>query len=143
METRTTIRPFMDDEPLLVSPEDSLRSAAGAMVDRGVGAAVVGSTRQPVGLVAERDLVAAVARGMDLDRTHVRRIMTEFVVEAAPDDRVLEAVLTMLDRHIRHLAVREGGRIVGMVSIRDLLRPMIVQALAGDGVSVAAGTARS
>lgn len=142
MQTRNTVARFMEVDPLLVSPDDTLRAAAGAMVERSVGAAVVGAARHPVGLVSERDLIGAVAQGLDLDHTPVARVMTEFVIDARPEDPVLEAVLTMLDRHVRHLAVSDGGKVVGMVSIRDLMRPLIGQALVGDDVAVAAGPSR-
>jgi CBS domain-containing protein len=76
--------------------------------------------------------VARLARGGDADTTTVEQAMTRTVVSARPGDRLLDVVFLMTDAGIRHVPViDEHGDMSGMVSIRDMVRPLLVAHLGG------------
>jgi CBS domain-containing protein len=99
------------DEPLVVAA-DRMRWYA-------VGALPVYERHALVGIVSERDVTAAVADGVDPARAVVRDRMTPATV--APGDDVADATRTMAELGVRHLPVVDGHRLVGMLSIRDLI----------------------
>ena len=109
--------------PVLVTVDgdESLVDAADRMRWYAVGALPVYERHALVGIVTERDLTAAVADGVDPARTLVRDRMTPAPATVAPDDEVADAARTMADLGVRHLPVVEGERLVGMLSIRDLI----------------------
>lgn len=108
----------------------TLRQATHELWVENVGAAVVERDGRPAGIVSERDVVGALAQGADPDETLVEAVMTADVLVAHPHDRVLTAVIDMVDREIRHLPVYDdAGRCLGVVSMREVVRPMLVDAL--------------
>lgn len=117
--------------PVCVAPEESVRDAAALMWKHDIGSLVVGQAAHPVGIVTERDVVAQVARGADADAVTVGAVMTPYVVASREGDPLSEAALKMLEEGIRHLPVLDGyGHVAGMLSVRDLLRPLLLDALA-------------
>jgi CBS domain-containing protein len=101
---------------------DAIRS----MADNHVGALLVMEGSRLAGIVSERDYARKVVlQGRSSATTAVREIMSAPVVTAAPDDTVEHAMRLMTDRRIRHLPVLQGDRIVGVVSIGDLVRSII------------------
>lgn len=130
----TTERRLVSDygTPDLIGTEPSttLREAALLLHNADVGALVVRDRHGLVGVVTERDLVRGLANGRDPDQATVGSSMSVPPITARPEDRVLEVALLLLDRGIRHLPLVDAdGREWGMLSLRDLLRPLIVQAL--------------
>lgn len=117
---------------LTASPADTLRQAARAMDERGVGSVVVLDGGDLAGILTERDLLRATARGVDPDTAVVGDHMTREVVTAEADWEVYEAAAEMTDHHIRHLVVTRGSDVIGVVSVRDLL-------LAGQRVALTDG----
>lgn len=106
---------------VLASPLWTLRLCAQVMTERRIGALMVVDGDQLVGIVSERDIVfRAVARDLDLDNTTVAAIMTPNPATIAPRDSAQTALALMQQRGFRHLPVVDDGRIVGIVSIRDL-----------------------
>jgi CBS domain-containing protein len=101
------------DEPLVVAA-DRMRWYA-------VGALPVYERHSLVGIVSERDVTAAVADGVGLARAVVRDRMTPAPATVAPGDDVADAARTMAELGVRHLPVVDGHRLVGMLSIRDLI----------------------
>ena len=115
--------------PVLVPPGDSLRRVARTLWEESVGAAVVGTVEHPVGVISERDVVAQLAQGADPDTVVAEDAMTRRVISARPDDPLLDAAFIMLDDVIRHVPLDdEDGTVTGMVSMRDLLPPLLVEA---------------
>jgi signal-transduction protein with cAMP-binding, CBS, and nucleotidyltransferase domain len=110
--------------PVQVHIEDSLRAVAETLTEESVGAAMVKGTHPPC-LVSERDLVAAVAEGVDPDATRAADVMTEDVASATPDETVLDVGLRMLNNEIRHLPIVEDDVVVGVVSARDVLAALV------------------
>jgi CBS domain-containing protein len=111
---------LVDRPPLVVEPRATVADVARAMREAGTGAALVGSDAS--GIVTDRDLrnrVVAEARQSD---TPVREVMSRPVKTLAAEAPIHEALLVMLDRDIHHMPVTRGGRIVAMVTDKDLLR---------------------
>jgi CBS domain-containing protein len=102
------------------SPSDSLRAAATLMWKQQTGSLLVMDGDALLGILTERDVMKAAARGYDLDRTPVSTVMTTSVATVAPDTTLPEAARHMATRWIRHLPVVADGKVVGMVSQRDL-----------------------
>jgi CBS domain-containing protein len=117
---------------VIVAPDVTLRTIAHTLWEESVGAAVVGTAHAPVGIVSERDIVAALGRGKDPDTVTASEIMTAPVVAARPGDRLVDVAYLMFDDVIRHVPILdEHGDVSGIVSVRDLLRPLLVDALGG------------
>jgi CBS domain-containing protein len=116
--------------PLTRPGSISALDAARAMQDVGVGALLVtdGSGRL-AGIFTERDLmVRIVVAGREAARTPVSEVMTRQIYFCAPDQRIGEVARELQNRHVRHLPVVENGRIVGLLSLRDLLREYLQDA---------------
>jgi signal-transduction protein with cAMP-binding, CBS, and nucleotidyltransferase domain len=106
-----------------VGPSHTLRQAAAAMVERNVGAALVIDDEAPTpGIVTERDLLLSIGAGEDPDAETVGEHMTESVLAAAPDWSLEHAAAEMSRRSVRHLVVFEEGDVVGILSMRDIVR---------------------
>ena len=116
-----TLGELMTREVLSVAPEDTLGQAAEAMVERGVGSAVVSDYGRLIGILTERDLLRAVAGRVHSSEARVREWMTVDPVTASVSTGLEEAARTMLEQGFRHLPVVEDDRPVGIVSIRDVV----------------------
>jgi CBS domain-containing protein len=113
----------MSELVLTVGPSHTLREAAEMMVEKGIGAALVVDDERPVPcIVTERDLLESLGKGEDPDAELVSEHMSEGVVAASPDWSLEHAAAEMSTRGIRHLVVFEGAEVVGILSIRDIVR---------------------
>jgi CBS domain-containing protein len=106
---------------LTVSMEGTLGDAASAMADRGVGAVVVLEGGSIAAILTERDVMKAVAAGKD-GSAPVTEWMTRHPDTIEPGDTTDHAASLMIHGGFRHLPVVEGGNVVGIVSIRDLMK---------------------
>ncbi len=106
---------------LTVSAEATLHDAAQAMADRGVGAVVVLEGESIAAILTERDVMKAVAAGRD-GSASVTDWMTRHPETIEPTDTTDHAASLMIHGGFRHLPVVEEGRVVGIVSIRDLMK---------------------
>src|SRR5919108_4174791 len=112
----------MTREIVAVAPEDTLGESAERMADGGVGSAVVLDHGRLIGILTERDLLRAVAGRVHTSEARVREWMTGDPITALESTSVDEAMRTMLEQGFRHLPVVEGGRTVGVVSLRECMR---------------------
>jgi signal-transduction protein with cAMP-binding, CBS, and nucleotidyltransferase domain len=113
----------MSEVLLTVGPSHTLREAAAMMVEKGTGAALVSDDESPTpGIVTERDLLNSIGGGEDPDAERVCDHMSEKVLAAAPDWSLERAAAEMSRRGIRHLVVFDEGELVGMLSMRDIVR---------------------
>jgi CBS domain-containing protein len=113
-----------DAEPAAVCPEATVAEAIRTMLDRRVGAvAVIDDERRVAGIFTERDVLRKLALSRrDPEQTPVRELMTTPVELATAETGSSEALVTMVERHFRHLPVVDrDGRLLGMLSIRNLL----------------------
>ena len=117
------VRDGMSEVVLTVGPSHTLRDAAEMMVQKGVGAALVNDDERPVPcIVTERDILHSLGRGQDPDTELVAEHMSEGVVAASPEWSLEHAASEMSTRGIRHLVVFDEGDLVGILSIRDIVR---------------------
>ena len=114
------------------SPGDSVDAVAALLVARKVGAMVVLDDNHDVaGIVSERDIVRIVAeKGADGLTLPISACMTKDVVFAAPNETVDQLMSRMTDRRIRHLPVCRDGKLIGIVSIGDLVKRKIEETVA-------------
>lgn len=120
---RDPIRDLIQRPAMLVHLDDSLRQLAEMFNAESVGAAVVKGTHPPA-LISERDIVNALASGANPDETRVRDVMTEDLAVASPTDGLLDVTFRMLDNEIRHIPIMEDDVVIGVVSVRDVLRAL-------------------
>jgi signal-transduction protein with cAMP-binding, CBS, and nucleotidyltransferase domain len=117
------VREGMSEVVLSVGPGHTLREAARLMAKRRVGAAVVLDPDLPgPGIITERDLLDSVGRDEDPDAERVCDHLTSDLVFAAPDWSLEEAAVAMVRGGFRHLVVWEGADVVGVLSVRDIVR---------------------
>ena len=107
-----------------IHPDATVERAVAVLRLRGIGALVVSDDGENVvGILSERDIVEAMARhGGELLAVSVREVMTCPVVTCEPGDSVAELMAEMTNRRIRHFPVVDDGRLVGIVSIGDLVK---------------------
>jgi len=108
------------------SPNSTVYEALQIMADKDVGALLVMESGKLVGIFSERDYARKVILlGKSSKKTYVKEIMTPHVVYATPDQTNEQGLALMTAKHIRHLPVIDGEKLVGMVSIGDLVRSII------------------
>jgi CBS domain-containing protein len=120
------------DMVFTASPSDSVAAVAALLQARRVGAMIVlGLDQQVAGIVSERDIVRIVAeKGAEGLSQPIAACMTRDVVFAEPNETVDALLERMTDRRIRHLPVCRGGRLVGIISIGDLVKSKIAETVA-------------
>jgi CBS domain-containing protein len=117
------VRDVMSPAVVTVGPTHTMRQVAKVMAARKVGAAVVHDPEADgPGILTERDMLEAIAAGQDPDAEPAANHLTRDAVVAAPDWPLLQAAQTMLAGGFRHLVVCEGDDVVGVLSVRDVLR---------------------
>jgi CBS domain-containing protein len=125
----TTVRHLLDGKGralFSIEPEDPVLEAVRMMADRHVGALLVMRGTELAGILSERDYARKVVLlGRSSAETPVWQIMTSPVITVSPDNSVQDCMRLMTDRRIRHLPVMEGGKVVGMISIGDLVKAVI------------------
>jgi CBS domain-containing protein len=111
---------------ITVKPEQSVLEAIKVLAQENVGAAIVMSGDRLAGIFSERDYTRKVIlKGRSSDSTRVEEIMTANVIVVSPRTRARECMALMTEKNIRHLPVVDEGRVVGMVSIRDIVSDII------------------
>jgi CBS domain-containing protein len=117
------VKDAMSPISAIVGPEHTLRQAARRMVQHRTGAAVVldGCLPGPA-VITERDLLRAVAAGLDPGAETVEEHMTGEIVTAAPDWPIAQAAAVMVKHGVRHVLVFDGSELAGILSMRDVVR---------------------
>jgi CBS domain-containing protein len=124
----TTIRQILTGKPDIYSidPEATVLDALRLMEQKNIGALLVMRGGSLAGIFSERDYARRmILHGRSSKETLVREVMTSDVFVISPDTTSGECMVHMTDRHIRHLPVVEGGRVVGVISIGDVVRTVI------------------
>ncbi len=117
------VRTGMSSMVVTVSPGVTLQDASRAMSERKVGAAVVIDPEQPgPGIITERDVLQSVGGGQDPNTELVRDHLSPNITFAAPDWSLERAAEAMVAGGFRHLVVVDGGEMVGVLSMRDIVR---------------------
>ncbi len=124
----TTIRQILSGKPEVfsVDPDATVLDALRLMEERNIGALLVMKGGRLVGIFSERDYARRmVLHGRGSRDTAVREVMTSDVFVISPDVTSGECMVHMTDRHVRHLPVVEDGKVVGVISIGDVVRAVI------------------
>ena len=117
------VREGMSKVVLTLGPGHTLRDAAQRMTEKGVGAAVVMDEEYPgPRIISERDILNSLGRGEDPDSECVADHMSDTLITAAPKWSLERAAMEMSRRHIRHLVVVDSGELIGVLSMRDIVR---------------------
>lgn len=119
------VREVASSAVVTVGPMQTLREAARLMAKHRVGSAVVQDAEQLAGILTERDVLKAVAAGTEPEDVTVQELMTSDVVTVGPDWDLIEAAGEMARRRIRHLVVYDGGQLLGVLSVRDVLPALL------------------
>ncbi|MDC7718220.1 CBS domain-containing protein [Vogesella sp. DC21W] len=124
-----TVRQLLErksGELISVSPDATVFQALQTMAEQDIGAVLVMDMGDVLGIFSERDYARRIVlQGRTSAGTKVRDIMTSKVVYVGPQQSVAECMALMTDKHFRHLPVMEAGRVIGMLSIGDLVRATI------------------
>ena len=109
-----------------IAPEATVAEAVDLMADKGVGSLLVMQDGALRGIVTERDYARkVVAGGLSSETARVRDIMTVDVFTTVVDQNIDECMMLMTEKRIRHLPVVDGDRVLGIISIGDLLKAII------------------
>ena len=124
----TTIRQILAGKPDIhsIDPDATVLDALRLLEQKNIGALLVMRGGVLWGIFSERDYARRmILHGRSSKETKVREVMTPDVFVISPDTTSGECMVHMTDRHIRHLPVVEGGRVVGVISIGDVVRSVI------------------
>jgi len=126
---KTTLGQLLDlkgHEVWSITSDASVYQAIQVMAEKGIGLLLVMDGPQPVGVISERDYARRIIlEGRSSRETAVSEIMTRKIVYGRPQQTVQEGLATMTERHFRHLPVLDGNRVLGMLSIGDLVKVVI------------------
>ncbi len=128
MRTISQILEEKGHEVLSIHPGASVYNAIEVMAENGIGALMVMEETRPVGLISERDYARNVTlKGLSSRDTEVREVMTTHVYCVRPEQTLEECMALMTEKRVRHLPVTEGDRLVGIISIGDLVKSIIAE----------------
>jgi CBS domain-containing protein len=111
-----------------IGPDASVFEAVQLMAEKRVGALMVVDRNELVGVISERDYAREIVLKDRVSRdTPVRAIMTHRVLYVRPQQTLEECMALMTDKNLRHLPVLENGRLVGVISMRDVIKDLIAE----------------
>ena len=112
-----------------ITESRTVLAAAQALVDHNIGGLVVTEGERPIGILTERDILRVTAQSPgEIDSILIGSVMTRDLITAEPQDRLAEMMDVMTENKIRHLPVLDGDRLVGIVSIGDLVNACRIEA---------------
>ncbi|MCC6031454.1 MAG: CBS domain-containing protein [Pyrobaculum sp.] len=119
------VRNLLKDAIISCREDEPLECAVAKMYATNVGSVVVvDMAGKPVGIVTERDIVRFLAQEVDF-KTPLGQVAKKSLITVSPEDSIISATVKMIESNIRHMPVVEGGRVVGVISIRDVLRALL------------------
>jgi CBS domain-containing protein len=125
----TTARQVLDEKGrnvCSVGPDDTVYDAIRKMAEENIGSLVVVENDKPIGIFTERQYARnVVLKGRASPTTRVLEVMETKLLYARPDQSVEECMAVMTDKRIRHLPVIDQGKLIGIVSIGDLVKTII------------------
>jgi CBS domain-containing protein len=111
------------DKVVTIRPEQSIREALVVLAQHNIGCLVViDDGRKPIGMLSERDVVRTAVKNEAVFTLTVSQLMTRNLILGTPSDDIGAAGSTMVERRIRHLPVLDGGKLVGIVTIGDIMK---------------------
>ena len=127
MKTAGDILKIKGNAVYSISPEDTVLKALKIMAEKGIGAILVMEGEQVRGIFSERDYARRVVLKGKSESTPVSEVMTEDIYFVHPEQTSEECMAQMTDKHIRHLPVVQDEKVVGVISIGDLVKALITQ----------------
>lgn len=124
----TLVRHMLAGKPdvYTVTPDDTVFAALRLMAEKNIGAVLVTSEGAVQGILSERDYARKmVLHGKSSHDTTVREVMTTQVISVGPNWSSEQCMQLMTDKHIRHLPVMDGGQLIGVISIGDVVRAVL------------------
>jgi CBS domain-containing protein len=111
-----------------IAPDRTIAEAVGLLTEKGIGAVLVLDAAGTVlGILSERDIVSGISRhGADALAWKVDALMTRDVQHCSPQDTIAEVMRVMTERRTRHLTVMENGKLVGLISIGDVVKQRLI-----------------
>lgn len=110
-------------ELVTITPEQTIKTAVKRLVERNIGALlVVDENNNLVGILSERDIIRWSSQTDDVLKMSVAEVMTRNVVTGLPQDDLMSVANTMTERRFRHLPIMDGGKLIGIISIGDVLK---------------------
>ncbi len=123
MKTGYKVYDCMTTKPISVSSDTNLQECAKIMAKNHVGALVIKDNHKSRGVITEQDIVRKViARGINPLTKKVKDFMAKKLLTISPDDDIYEALIKMRDSNIRHLPVVDKGNMVGLLTLKDILK---------------------
>lgn len=130
MERSVPVKDAMTINAITVTPTASVTKVADIMVNEGVGSVIIIKEDEPVGIICERDLLEKViSSDMKPSEVTARDIMTQPLITTKPGTDMLDAMRTMIQNNIGHLPVVKNGKLMGIVTVQDVLEvtPQILE----------------
>ena len=123
MKTGYKVYDCMTTKPISVSPDKNLQDCAKIMGKNHVGALVIKSDNKSLGVITEQDIVRkAIAKGINPTAKKVRDFMAKKLLTISPNDDIYDALIKMRDSNIRHLPVVDKGQMIGLLTLKDILK---------------------
>jgi CBS domain-containing protein len=122
MERSAEVRDYLGHELVVVGPDEPLAVVCRQLERERVGSALVVEDGELAGIITERDVVRAISAGAEPDKTEASAYMSRIVTTIAAHESMEEAARLMTSQRIRHLPVVDEGRLVGVLSIRDIVQ---------------------
>ncbi|MBI2653991.1 CBS domain-containing protein [Candidatus Woesearchaeota archaeon] len=123
MKTGYKVYDCMTTKPISVSSDASLEECAKMMAKNHVGALVIKDNHESKGIITEQDIVRKViAKGINPLTKKVKDFMARKLITISPDDDIYDALIKMRDSNIRHLPVVDNGKMVGLLTLKDVLK---------------------
>lgn len=106
-----------------VRPEQPVRDAVSLLVEHQIGALIVTDSKErPVGILSERDIIHRAAENETLFSESIASLMTKNIIIGTPQDDTFSVAATMTEKRFRHLPIMENGKLIGIVSIGDIVK---------------------
>lgn len=110
-------------EIITIGPEQTLQEVVQILVQHNIGALpVLDETGKLVGIISERDVIRHIAGAGGIEQTAVQHVMTRKVIVGVPQDDVMSVAHTMTENRFRHFPIVDGDRLIGIISIGDILK---------------------
>lgn len=124
MKTGYKVGDAMTMSPIVVSPDITVKSCAKKMLELGVGSLLIKKKNDEklLGIITEKDIVEFMAHGKNPDKTKAKSIMKKELITIEPKKDIFDAIVLMRDKKVRRLPVVYRNRLVGMLTLKDILR---------------------